>query len=147
MTIESKLSSAAPTVDPSLLTGVPSIDEEHAELVSLLNSLSATIQVKLDSAAFSESLSQLGSQINTHFYNEERIFKSFSMPEDVVLSHVRAHTEILEQYTQLNIDLMQDKVLSRSVILRMIKDWIIGHVVSHDLIIKDYLPPRYVTTD
>ena len=138
---------SALTIVPSLLTGVPSIDAEHAELIAQLDSLDANIQVRLDSATFSETLSQLGSQITAHFNNEESIFKSFGMPEEVVASHVQAHTEILEQYTQLNMDLMQDKVLSRSVVLRMIKDWIIGHVVRHDLIIKDYLPMRFVNTD
>ena len=68
---------------PRLFTGVPSIDEEHAQLFAQFEALSTAVEASLDSAIFSEILSQLGSQINTHFHNEERLFKSFAMPEGV----------------------------------------------------------------
>ena len=129
-----------PNSAPSLVIGVPSIDKEHDELFSQLDSLVGHPDALSDSARFSEVLSQLGGQIYRHFTSEERIFKSFGMPEDIVQSHVDAHTGILYQYTQLNIDLMKGKRLDQIDVLRMIKDWIVGHVAHHDLIIKDYLP-------
>ena len=132
---------------PRLFTGVPSIDEEHAQLFAQFEALSTAVEASLDSAIFSEILSQLGSQINTHFHNEERLFKSFAMPEGVVSGHIQDHVAIPEQYAQLNIDLMHGKRLDHSVVLQMIKGWIIGHVVRHDLLIKDYRPMRFVLTD
>ena len=89
--------------------------------------------------SFSEVLSQLGGQIKTHFINEERLLKSIGMPEADVESHVQEHSHILGQYTQLNLDLMQGKVANRSEALRMIKSWIISHVVHYDLEIRGYV--------
>jgi len=36
---------------------------------------------------------------------------------------------------------------NRADVLRLIKDWIIEHIVEHDLKIRDYLPTRNVTVD
>lgn len=141
------MKSTTPTLDPMLLIGVPVIDDEHRELARQLDELVGNPQDLPDSANFLETLSQLGGQINAHFNNEERFFKSLGMPEALVSSHVQAHTDILVQYTQLNIDLMQGKAPNRTDVLRLIKDWIIGHIARHDLIIRDYLPTRGVTVD
>ncbi len=59
---------------------------------------------------------------------------------DCLARHIQAHTEIIEQYSLLNLALMQGKGFGRTEVLIMIKDWIIGHVVCFDLNIKNYLP-------
>ena len=127
-------------IDPSLLIGVPSIDKEHHDLILQLDRLMSNLSTHHDTESFSKVLGLIGGQIKTHFVNEESVFKSIGMPETDVTSHVQAHGHILEQYTQLNLDLMQDKAFDQSEAIRMIKGWIIGHVVHHDLKIKEYLP-------
>jgi hemerythrin-like metal-binding protein len=124
----------------SLLVGVPSIDKEHDVLVGQLEKLVGNPDTDTDAEIFSETLSQLGSQLNEHFTHEEQIFKSLGMPESLVFSHVQAHTKILDQYANLLFDLTKGKVRNRAEVLLMIKEWIVGHVVCHDLVIKKYLP-------
>ena len=141
------MKSTAFPLNPMLLIGVPAIDKEHGELARQLDALTANPQDQPDSANFLETLSQLGVQINTHFNNEERLFKSLGMPEALVSSHLRAHTDILVQYTQLNMDIMQKEVPDRADVLKLIKNWIIEHIVRHDLTIRDYLPTRKVSVD
>ena len=70
-----------PNSAPSLLIGVPAIDKE---LIRQLDYLDGNPGALLDSARFFDVPSQLGEQINRHFTNKERIFKSFGMPEDIV---------------------------------------------------------------
>lgn len=129
-----------PHLIPSLLIGVPSIDKEHDELVAQLAILMDNPDALPETECFSVVLSQLEGQINAHFTNEEEFFKSLGMPENEISNHVKAHTIILEQYSRLNLDLMQGKAFSRTKVLLMIKDWIIGHVVCFDLNLKKYLP-------
>ncbi len=136
------LTRSSSEIPPSLLIGVQLIDEEHRNLVVQLDALMANPEAHPRSEAFSEILDQLGRQIRTHFGNEEDIFTSFDMPADEVLSHVQAHNAILEQYTGLCLDLMSGKALDQSEVLTMMKHWIIGHVESHDLKIRDYLPSK-----
>lgn len=125
--------------DAALLIGVPSIDQEHIELARRLEELAGDEQEITQSERFSEALSGLGSQIDTHFNNEEQFFKRLGMPDDVVSSHVQAHTAIIAQYVQLNLDIMLGKAPDHARILHMIKGWIIGHIVDHDLKIRDHL--------
>ena len=128
-----------------LVLGVPAIDDEHGELARQLDELSAHPQDCPDSENFLETLSRLGGQINKHFDNEERFFSALGMPEALVSSHIQAHTDILVQYTQLNIDIMEKRTPDRTVVLTLAKNWIIEHIVRHDLMIRDYLPPDSTT--
>ena len=128
------------TIDPSLSVGVPSIDKEHQELVRQLDRLLNNPDARPGSDGFSKALSQMGGLIKAHFSNEESLFKSIGMPAADVDSHVQEHSRILEQYTQLNLDLMHGKIPDHGEMLRMINDWIIVHVAHHDLKIQKYLP-------
>ena len=123
---------------PELLIGVLSIDREHHALVTLLDRLILRPKGNLGSAHFSEVLSLLGNMLTEHFNNEEMCFTACGMPADDVRAHQKAHNEILEQYTQLNLDLMANKVISPTDVARMIKEWIVDHLVEHDLKIRPY---------
>ena len=129
-----------PELDPSMLIGVPLIDSEHRALISQLNRLIGDVQAHTGSAAFSEVLSQLGRQINAHFDDEECILGSCGMPVDEVAVHVQAHSEILDQYATLNLDLMQGKQVSRAEVLLMIKGWFVDHLLQYDTKIRKYFP-------
>ena len=128
------------SLDSSLLIGVHSIDKEHADLVRLLDLLISNPEASPGTESFSETLGQIGGQIQAHFINEEKLLNSISTHEIDVVSHVQAHSHILDQYTRLNLDLMQDNLSDRSTSLRMIKEWIIDHIVHHDLKMKNHLP-------
>ena len=125
-------------IDPSLMIGVPVIDKEHHDLVQLLDRLISNPEAFPGTESFSEVLSKIGEQLKLHFTNEERLFKAVGMPEADVTSHIQAHLRIFEQYTQLNLDLMQGNISNRAKTLRIIKEWVIDHVVHHDLKIREY---------
>ena len=122
-----------------LLTGDASVDEEHYELIMQLNSLLDNPEARPGTEHFSEKLSQLVGQINAHINDEEQFFMSLSMPADVTRRHIEAHTEIIDQYTRLNLDLMHGKKLDRYDVLRMIKGWVIEHAALYDIGIKPYV--------
>lgn len=134
-------------IDPSLVIGVPAIDQEHYELFKQFDALYGDIEAHPRSVTFSEIFSRMGQQISAHFDNEEKVFKSFEMPADDALSHVQAHTSILEQYVRLSLDLSASKALARSDFLAMFKQWVIDHVVTPDLRIRDFLPTRGMTDE
>jgi hemerythrin-like metal-binding protein len=123
-----------------MLIGVQSIDREHCALLAQLNRLIENPLAEPASESFAEVLSQLGPQISAHFDNEEGILNSCGMPAGEVAEHVEAHTEILEQYAQMNCNLMEGKALARVEALREVKGWIIDHLRRYDSQIKQYLP-------
>ena len=123
-----------------MLIGVHSIDREHSALIAQLNRLIENPLAEPASESFAEVLSHLGPQISAHFDSEEGVLKSCGMPADEVAEHVGAHTDILEQYAQMNCDLMEGKTLGRTQALLEVKGWIIDHLRRYDSQIKQYLP-------
>ncbi|MBI5900826.1 MAG: hemerythrin family protein [Rhodocyclales bacterium] len=119
--------------------GVKSIDREHAALFDQLDRLQGNPGVHPGSEAFTELLSRLGRQIDAHFKSEEEILRTCGMPEEVVREHFQAHTAILDEYARLNLDMMDGGELSREDALRLIRNWIVQHVLSHDVKIVDFV--------
>jgi hemerythrin len=65
---------------------------------------------------------------------------AWACSDDEVDAHVAAHEEILSQYVDLNLDLMNKlRLLSRAEILAMVRRWVTGHIVSYDLRMRDLL--------
>ena len=128
-----------PLLETSLRIGLPAIDREHHALLLRLNRLIENPQLPA-SESFIDVLTHLGGEIDAHFRSEEKVLDACGMPAAEVEMHVKAHTEILEQYTELNFGLMTGKNFSRPDVLMMIHHWIIGHLLQHDLRIRDFLP-------
>lgn len=129
-----------PSTMPSTLhIGLPSIDAEHGILMESLRRLHLAPSGNARSEPFLEVISQLGQQLIQHFDNEEKHLNGCGMPATEVNSHFRAHSTILEQYAQLQDDLMAGKLLDQSAILSMIQHWITTHITTHDLKIKQHI--------
>lgn len=140
------MSSASPpgrhkpaNIDPSLLVGLPIIDHEHAALVAQLQRLLETSVNPTAAGDFSESFSQLGQQIRAHFDSEELTMTALGIPLDDFAAHVVAHDEILNQYAALNLDRMQGARLKPSEMVKVVKGWIVDHLLQHDLKIRDFI--------
>lgn len=127
------------TVPPTLQTGLPSIDAEHGALIESLRRLHLAPTGQARSEAFLEIISQLGQQLIQHFGNEEKHLNSCGMPAAEVHSHFRAHNTIIEQYAQLQYDLMAGKHLDQATILSMVQHWITTHITTHDLKLRQHI--------
>jgi hemerythrin len=125
---------------PSLLLGVPQIDKEHQALLDTFHRLIDGVPSDPASERFSEVMGRLGTQLADHFSNEERLIRSCGMPDEDVDEHLMAHTEILEQYAQIQLDLMSGQAVDSMATFRMIEGWFIDHVATHDLKLKQWLP-------
>lgn len=140
--MERRATARHPPLEFAIRVGLPAIDREHAALVQQLDLLNADVEAYPASDVFSEILSRLGRQINAHFDSEEAILRSCGMPAEQVVEHIQAHTEILEQYARLNLDLMAGNITSREEALALVRRWIVEHVLHHDIKMTDYLPGR-----
>ncbi len=126
------------TSDLSLIVGIPSIDKEHAALMGEISRLIGPPAVCLDSERFSELISRLWRHLAEHFEHEEAIIRRCGLPASEVAAHLRAHREILEQYTALQFDRMSQSSLDQAEVFAMIKSWIIDHLVAYDLKLQPY---------
>jgi hemerythrin len=120
--------------------GVPEVDDQHRVLIGELNCLIADLEAVPTSEAFTDVLSRLGRDLTAHFSFEEQVIGGLEMTAQEVEEHLTAHTEILRQYTELNLDLMRMRSWTRGEVLEMIRFWIVDHIVVHDLRMRRYLP-------
>ncbi len=118
--------------------GVAEIDAEHCALFTQLDRLIYS-GAHPDSETFGDILGRIGRQLAAHFESEERLMAGSAMPSAMALAHQRAHTSILEQYAELNLDLTYKRPLTHEEVLLMIKQWIVEHIVTHDATIRDYI--------
>ena len=127
-------------MDQTLRIGLPEIDQQHSALIDELNRLIADAHGPLSTETLVDVLSSLGSELAEHFRFEESLFGGLGMQDDEVDAHVAAHEEILSQYVDLNLDLMNKlRLLSRAEILAMVRRRVTGHIVSYDLRMRDLL--------
>ena len=120
-------------LDRSLRVGLPAVDEQHQRLIDELNCLISDVQATPSSEAFAEVMTRLGTELDEHFEFEEGLFDELGLPAAEVDAHVAAHTEILRQYADLHLDLMRQKSLRRVDVLRQVRNWIVGHIATHDV--------------
>ena len=121
----------------SLKVGEATIDEEHESLFRLLQKLREAPQDR-GPGGFGDVLSEFGEILMAHFEHEESFFKRLAMPEALVQSHLRSHREIVHQYAELCLALIEDDGIDRESILAMIQEWIVFHLIQHDLKLRPY---------
>ncbi|MBL8315901.1 MAG: hemerythrin family protein [Rubrivivax sp.] len=120
---------------------MPLIDGQHAALIAELNRLILDQQAGWSTEVLVDVLSELGRALDDHFRCEEGLFSSLGMSGAEIDAHVAAHLEILSQYVELNLDLMrQPQAHSAAHALGLVRQWVVGHILSHDLRLRALLP-------
>ncbi len=120
--------------------GIPSIDEEHEVLMDHLTSLLNSPGETLDVSEFGESLSRLNAQLIDHFTSEEQVMRSIGVEGNELARHVDAHSQVIEQITQLSFDLMKRRRISREHVIAKVRSWILDHLTAHDFELRKYAP-------
>lgn len=116
-----------------LATGIRLIDQQHGELLYTLDHLTDEGALKPHSDEFLEAFSHLGSMLIKHFQDEEEVFTSGGMPVHDAFEHIAAHTRIIEQYAEINFDVMSQKPDALGSLASLLKRWIIDHLLEYDL--------------
>lgn len=121
-----------------LLIGIPSIDDEHQALYSHLMSLIESPGESLDMSLFGESLSRLNAQLIDHFTNEEKLMRTLGLSDVELARHIDAHSEVIEQITQLSFDLMKRNRIGRDEVLAKVRAWVVEHLAEHDIQLRSH---------
>ncbi|SDG53463.1 bacteriohemerythrin [Propionivibrio dicarboxylicus] len=127
----------------SLKIGDAAIDGEHerlfGELYRLRQEMLAGGAASGGRSGFQSTLGTIGATMMAHFEHEERFFATLGMPESEVLCHLGAHREIVHQYAELNLRLLQDPSLDSEAVLTMVQEWIFYHLIRYDLKMRPYV--------
>lgn len=115
-------------------TGIAIIDDQHKELVRLLNLLAAHMGEKSSELRLSKVLDDLAAYAGHHFQTEEKIWQQGFKDDPWFISHEHSHRGFERQLIE-----MQEKVDGQSfedtleVILSFLINWLAFHILDHDM--------------
>lgn len=118
--------------------GIPVIDEQHEMLCKLVGRLLEHPEALGNNVLVVDVLTDLGKFLILHFKTEEEFMRQLDLPAEEFEAHLRAHSEILDQYAELNMAIAQGKRHTAGDIFEMTRQWLAGHQHRFDLRLADY---------
>lgn len=110
--------------------GVDDIDEQHVELVGLLNQLHAAVRERRGSDAVRSTLDELVDYTRTHFAVEERMMRESGYP-DYAEHHVY-HEALIDQVRALQQKLDSGEASITFELLHFLRVWLMRHICESD---------------
>ena len=129
--------------DSKFELGIPTIDEQHKNLVQLCNNFYQEILQQSNKPAFecsfSNTLHECVEYVKTHFRDEETLMKACGYEE--FAEHKKRHDEFIETVLQTS-RLVQNENNIKSALkfVKFLYDWVLSHIAHEDkLYVKSIL--------
>ncbi len=119
----------------SLSVGLEYIDSQHKVLIKLINDLHKAMKAGKSTSTSGAILDQLIEYTETHFGNEERLFKKFKYPE--YENHKKVHTSLVSQVKDLKDQFMAGNGTLSVELMEFLQSWLKDHILKID---KKYVP-------
>lgn len=111
---------------------IPSLDNEHKLLVSLINDMALALLYHGDlrKKAVNDSLQRLSRYIRAHFESEERFLMFNNYPD--FNAHKEQHELLLDELGAFERKFKAGDQPFNSRMLLFLKDWLVRHIILHD---------------
>ncbi len=110
--------------------GIDAMDDEHREMIDLINATYEKLESDSDPDQVDECLSEVYKTISMHFALEEKIMRDNSYAE--YQAHKDNHEELLDQIRDLMDDFHEDPESGRAHLEQRLSDWFSGHFSTFD---------------
>jgi len=110
--------------------GVPSIDQQHSQLVSILNELHQAMMNGHAREVTGSLLKKLIEYTKTHFAAEERMLTSTRYPD--FDAHHKAHVDLVTQVGDFAARYEAGEMAVNLHLLNFLRDWLTGHILGAD---------------
>ena len=120
-------------------TGIESVDEEHKELLALINETTAKLRADLHTVENIESyLGEIHAKISAHFALEERFMR------DASYSHLKPHKDdherLLDDLRRIMVNYRSGSYLQfEQSLTQHLNDWFMIHFTTHDSLLHGEL--------
>ena len=119
----------------ALSIGIEEIDEQHRELVRLLNQLHSAIMEKHGALVCIEILDRLVEYTRVHFTVEESLMRLLGYPD--YAPHRQEHEKLIDQIVTLQQKLKSGEVNVTFELLHFLRNWLTHHILETD---RAYVP-------
>jgi hemerythrin len=123
------------TWSDKLSVGVKQFDEEHKQLVRLINQLHDAMKTGQGKQVISNILQGLISYTQNHFATEERLMRAHGYPD--YEQHKKEHNSLTLSVLDLQKQYQTGNMLLSQKVMDFLKDWLANHIQGLD---KGYGP-------
>lgn len=117
--------------------GFESIDNQHAKIIQLINTLIEHQNDSMDSKIMVDTIAELLKYSSQHLEYEEKLLKSLEYPE--YTQHKEFHVEYVEVIAGYSIEAITTKNMSPTVFMEFLKHWWTEHILKEDMKFKPFL--------
>jgi len=118
-----------------LMVGINLIDEQHMELVKMINELHRAMKMKKGAKESSRILENLANYTVYHFGSEEELFEKYKYPERH--AHKEFHDNLVAKVLEFKVEFEKGKASLSMDLMTFLTDWLRNHILKTD---KEYVP-------
>ncbi len=124
----------------TLSVGVRVLDDQHKQIVTMINSLIEMSGVNIDSEIITDALTKMTMFSVEHFKKEEQYMLDYAYPE--YEAQRKQHQEFKKKTVNFCKDTMARKENVPAEIFAYLKSWWLDHILQEDMKYKKYFNDR-----
>lgn len=128
--------------DDSFSVGVKKLDEQHRQIIRIINKLIDTTNVSVDSELISDTLTEMRQYASDHFETEEHMMMEYKYPD--YKSNKDHHIEFRKRTAGFSMDSIRYKKTVPIEVLTYLKEWWVDHILKIDMKYKAFFVDRGV---
>ena len=125
---------------PQYSVGIASMDDEHREMIGMINSVYAKLGQSAEKDDIEDCLEEIFATISAHFALEERIMRESGYKE--YEDHKDDHEDLLDEIRDLMDDFVTDAEKGGQVLEERLSTWFSSHFASFDARLHGKLGPH-----
>jgi len=125
---------------PEYSVGIESMDDEHREMIALINDVYAKLGTSPDADTIEDCLEEIFNTISLHFALEERIMREQGYDE--YEDHKEDHEDLLDEIRDLMDEFVADEKEGARRLEERLSGWFSQHFASFDARLHGRLGPH-----
>ena len=123
---------------PEYSVGVASIDQEHREMIDLINATYEKLEANAPDEEIEQFLGDIYAGIAAHFALEEKIMQKAQYKE--YQSHKQDHEKLLDHILNIMDDFVDNQNNGSELLQQQLSQWFKGHFATFDARLHKDLP-------
>ena len=124
------------TLDSSFDTGLPAIDQQHRQLVALINDLDEAVANGTAEAMIKGVLQELIRYVGNHFADEEALMMRHNFPG--LPEHCREHDFYVTRLSHIQESFLDGEALGKNT-LDFLLEWLSNHIKGTDMLYAAFI--------
>lgn len=114
-------------------TGIELIDEQHKELVNIINMLAVSIANRSSNVVIYEQLTELEKYADYHFKTEDSIWLEYFKNDKWYTDHHSKHDSLIDELAKLKKSIDKESLSSElEYIIKFLTHWLAFHILESD---------------